>query len=67
MRGGADMDRPMTEVWRKSTYSSGQGGECVELSSTGAVRDSKNPAAVLRGVDIVAFVASVKADYAYGE
>lgn len=33
--------------WRKSSYSSGQGGACVEvadLDSGRAVRDSKNPA-----------------------
>jgi hypothetical protein len=31
--------------WRKSTYSSGQGGECVEVASTPgrvAVRDTTN-------------------------
>lgn len=28
--------------WRKARRSSGQGGECVEVT-TGAVRDSKNP------------------------
>jgi hypothetical protein len=33
-------------VWRKSSYSSGQGGNCVEVADldTGrAVRDSKDP------------------------
>jgi hypothetical protein len=33
--------------WRKSSYSSGNGGNCVEvadLSGAVAVRDSKNPA-----------------------
>lgn len=33
--------------WRKSSYSSDQGGECVEIAeapaATVAVRDSKNP------------------------
>ncbi|WP_329398463.1 DUF397 domain-containing protein [Streptomyces melanogenes] len=32
--------------WRKSSYSSDQGGECVEIAAlptTIAVRDSKNP------------------------
>jgi hypothetical protein len=32
--------------WRKSTYSNGTGGECVEfasLASQAAVRDSKSP------------------------
>ncbi|HEX2743606.1 MAG TPA: DUF397 domain-containing protein [Streptosporangiaceae bacterium] len=36
----------MTETrWRKSTYSSGQGGQCVEVASTPghvAVRDTKD-------------------------
>ncbi|MGW4639275.1 DUF397 domain-containing protein [Sphaerisporangium sp. NPDC004334] len=33
--------------WRKSSYSSGNGGDCVEVASLPAgmaVRDSKNPA-----------------------
>jgi Domain of unknown function (DUF397) len=33
-------------TWRKSTYSSTQGGECVEVAMTGSrilVRDSKDP------------------------
>jgi hypothetical protein len=33
--------------WRKSSYSSDQGGECIEIAelpeATVAVRDSKNP------------------------
>ncbi|OWA07603.1 DUF397 domain-containing protein [Streptomyces sp. CS159] len=38
---------PTTIQWRKSSYSSDQGGECVEvgeLPATVAVRDSKTPA-----------------------
>jgi hypothetical protein len=34
-----------SENWRKSTYSSGQGGNCVEVASTRAhiaVRDTKD-------------------------
>lgn len=34
-------------VWRKSSYSGGEGGACVELACNpmiNAVRDSKNPA-----------------------
>ncbi|WP_437088162.1 DUF397 domain-containing protein [Streptomyces sp. enrichment culture] len=35
-------------AWRKSTYSNGQGGDCLELADnipgTVPVRDSKNPA-----------------------
>jgi hypothetical protein len=34
-------------VWRKASYSSGQGGNCVEIAAlpngSRAVRDSKNP------------------------
>jgi len=29
--------------WRKSSYSNGSGGECIELTYAGAIRDSKNP------------------------
>jgi hypothetical protein len=33
--------------WRKSSYSSGQGGNCIEIANLGhdlrAVRDSKHP------------------------
>ncbi len=34
-------------TWRKSTYSGGNGGDCIEVASTGkpliAIRDSKDP------------------------
>ena len=34
-------------MWRKASYSGGNGGDCVEVASTGkahvAVRDSKDP------------------------
>ncbi|MEV5968548.1 DUF397 domain-containing protein [Streptomyces sp. NPDC051921] len=33
-------------VWFKSTYSSGEGGECIEVATTPTtihIRDSKNP------------------------
>ncbi|MFC9973981.1 DUF397 domain-containing protein [Spirillospora sp. NPDC127200] len=36
----------MTSKWRKSSYSSSQGDNCVELADLGktvGVRDSKNP------------------------
>lgn len=37
-------------TWRKSTYSNGTGGQCVEVAAAlpalVAVRDSKNPAHV---------------------
>jgi hypothetical protein len=29
--------------WRKSSFSGGNGGNCVEVAPSGAVRDSKNP------------------------
>ncbi|MFC8719029.1 DUF397 domain-containing protein [Kitasatospora sp. NPDC057198] len=34
-----------TSPWRKSSYSDGTGGECVEVNDNdpGAVRDSKDP------------------------
>ncbi|MBE8475684.1 DUF397 domain-containing protein [Streptomyces justiciae] len=37
----------MESKWRKSSYSSDQGGECVEVAEAPAliaIRDSKNPA-----------------------
>ncbi|MFF4797153.1 DUF397 domain-containing protein [Streptomyces sp. NPDC001351] len=38
----------MESNWRKSSYSSDQGGDCVEVAesprATIAIRDSKNPA-----------------------
>ncbi|MFF8912117.1 DUF397 domain-containing protein [Streptomyces sp. NPDC015032] len=37
---------PITARWRKSSYSNGAGGECIEvanLHSTVGVRDSKQP------------------------
>ncbi|MGI5207889.1 DUF397 domain-containing protein [Spirillospora sp. CA-108201] len=42
------MTRPGQELlqWRKSSYSSGTGGECVEVAAVSpsvAVRDSKDP------------------------
>ena len=39
------MDGHNTLTWRKSTYSGGNGGQCVEVAASGRVlvRDSKNP------------------------
>jgi hypothetical protein len=40
------MDDTTRVRWRKSTYSSGNGGNCVEVANTPravAVRDSKDP------------------------
>lgn len=49
-----------TERWRKSRHSSGQNGNCVELSNLGAVRDSKNPAGPTLSCDVAALVTAVK-------
>ncbi|WNV91684.1 DUF397 domain-containing protein [Umezawaea sp. Da 62-37] len=53
-------------VWRKSSHSGGNGGECVELAdlahSTG-VRDSKNPTGavlIFTGRSAGRFLAAVK-------
>ncbi len=49
-------------TWRKSTYSGGStDGNCVELATQGAVRDSKNPTGPILSVDVTALVAAVKA------
>jgi Domain of unknown function (DUF397) len=50
----------MIEHWRKSTRSSSQ-TNCVEVSNLGALRDSKNPAGPALSVDLVGFLAAVKA------
>ena len=56
-------------VWRKSSYSSGNGGACVEvarnLPGVVAVRDSKNPegpALVFTPQEWRAFLDGVRAD-----
>ena len=56
-------------VWRKSSYSSGNGGACVEvarnLPNIVAVRDSKNPegpALVFTPQEWRAFLDGVRAD-----
>ena len=56
-------------VWRKSSYSSGNGGQCVEvarnLADLVAVRDSKNPAGpalVFTPQEWRAFLDGVRAD-----
>jgi hypothetical protein len=55
------MDGPYV-VWRKSSASGGDGGNCVEVASIGAVRDSKNPAGPTLRVDLATLVAAVKVD-----
>lgn len=58
----------MTAAWRKSSYSAGNGGECLEVQDTPAVtpvRDSKQPNGprlVFSHQAWAAFVASVKKD-----
>lgn len=53
--------------WRKSSYSNGDGGACVEVTTVGdvcAVRDSKNPggpALWFTPGEWAAFVAGVRA------
>jgi Domain of unknown function (DUF397) len=62
------MDLTRKAVWRKSSYSSGNGGACVEvadnLPGVVAVRDSKNPegpALVLSLEAFAALTAGIKA------
>ncbi|WP_327595214.1 DUF397 domain-containing protein [Streptomyces chartreusis] len=46
--------------WRKSSYSSDQGGECVEIAETYtgiALRDSKNTAGPILAFEPTAFTA----------
>lgn len=48
--------------WRKASYSSGQGGACVEVAhTTTALRDSKNPGDELPVADVRQLVAWAKA------
>jgi hypothetical protein len=51
-------------VWRKSSHSGGDNGNCVEVNDTlNGVRDSKNPnGPVLKfhEIDLQAFIAGVK-------
>ncbi|WP_405737645.1 DUF397 domain-containing protein [Streptomyces sp. NBC_00028] len=53
----------MESKWRKSSYSSDQGGDCVEVAegtaATIAVRDSKNPAGPILTLDPAAFTSFV--------
>jgi hypothetical protein len=50
----------MTFSWRKSSWSASQ-SNCVELSKTGAVRDSKNPTGPILTADLGAFLVAIKA------
>ena len=62
---GVDLSRA---VWRKSSYSNGSGGECVQVAlripELVAVRDSKNPDGprlIFSHEEWRAFVAAVRA------
>lgn len=49
--------------WRKSSYSNGEGGACVEVLGTlDAVRDSKNPNGAILRADLTTLLAAIKAD-----
>lgn len=48
--------------WRKSSFSGGEGGECLELHPAGAVRDSKNPGGSRLEVAWAQLVVAAKAD-----
>jgi hypothetical protein len=55
-----------TAIWHKSSYSSGNGGQCVEIAlnlpGVVAVQDSKNPgpALVVEPASFAAFTAAIK-------
>lgn len=46
--------------WRKSSYSAGNNGNCVEVAFAGAVRDSKNPSGPALRVNLGQFLAAVR-------
>ncbi|MDQ1019816.1 DUF397 domain-containing protein [Streptomyces afghaniensis] len=49
---------PTRVLWRKSSYSGDQGGDCVEVgeaSAAVAIRDSKTPAGPILTLDPAAF------------
>jgi hypothetical protein len=48
-------------IWRKSSGSGGNNGNCVELAHAGLVRDSKNPVRTL-ATDVGVLISAVKAD-----
>jgi hypothetical protein len=53
----------MEMQWRKSTYSSDQGGQCIEVAEIPhnaiAVRDSKTPAGPMLTIDPATFTTFV--------
>ncbi|MGH3864064.1 DUF397 domain-containing protein [Actinokineospora sp.] len=46
-------------VWRKASRS-GSTSNCIQVSNTGQVRDSKNPSGGALSVDLAALVAAAK-------
>jgi hypothetical protein len=53
---------PAGILWRKSSYSGDQGGDCVEVgeaSATIAIRDSKTPAGPILTLDPATFTTFV--------
>jgi hypothetical protein len=55
----------MESVWRKSSYSGDNGGECVEVASTGAVlvrdtTDRSGPVLTFTAASWRAFTAAIK-------
>lgn len=47
--------------WRKSSYSGGEGGNCVEVShDLTAIRDSKNPNGPVVTGDVRALIEAIK-------
>ena len=52
---------PNTRRWRKSSRSSGQNGECIELAHTGMVRDSIHPASPTLQIDLHNLLTCMKA------
>ncbi|MBW4716922.1 DUF397 domain-containing protein [Saccharothrix obliqua] len=54
---------PIPTAWRKSSYSGGNGGACVELAHAGSrllVRDSKNPEGPTLTFPTAGFLRAVK-------
>lgn len=53
--------------WRKSSYSGGEGGNCVEVNQDlTAIRDSKNPNGPVVTGDVRALIEAIKAGRSYG-
>jgi uncharacterized protein DUF397 len=56
-----DMTPDKTSLrWRKSSLSGGGGAQCVELSNTSLVRDSKNPTGPTLRIAVPSLLAAIK-------